>query len=133
MDLKRRWAEQLADHRIDSLIHRLAPFALMRPAFTVNNAMAEIGGTFASVNNAAARLVEKRIRVIAKGSPRDRLFQVPEVLDAFEHFRTRRGHQDEETPLRERLAEGAQREPPTFRGPPSPIPPASAGRSEISL
>ena len=71
MDLKRSWAEQLADHRSDSLIHRLAPFALTRPAFTVNDAMAEIGGTFASVNNAAARLVEKRILVIAKGEPKE--------------------------------------------------------------
>lgn len=91
LDIKRSWADRLADHRSDSLIHRLAPFALTRPAFTVNDAMAEIGGTFASVNNAAARLVEKRILVIAKGSQRNRLFQAPEVLDAFDHFRTRRG------------------------------------------
>jgi hypothetical protein len=32
-----------------------------------------------------------KILVIAKGSQRNRLFQAPEVLDAFDYFRTRRG------------------------------------------
>ena len=90
MDMQRGWAERLAAHRSDSVIHRLAPFALTRPAFTVNDAIAEIGGTFASVNNAAARLVEMKILVIAKGNQRNRLFQAPEVLDAFDYFRISR-------------------------------------------
>ena len=103
-------------------------FALTRPAFTVNDAMAEVGGTFASVNNAAAHLVEKRILIIAKGSQRNRLFQAHEVLDAFEHLRARHGRQTRKVPdagdWRKASDESPERSgdrPPPFRSPPQGV------------
>jgi Fic family protein len=87
--IKAKWAVATADVRADSAIHRLLPFALTRPAFTVKDAVDAIGGSFPSVNNAAGRLVELDILQVASGSRRDRLFQASEVLDAFDHFRVR--------------------------------------------
>jgi hypothetical protein len=47
-----------AAFRADSMVHALVPFALTRPVFTVRDALDAVGGTFASVNTAATRLVE---------------------------------------------------------------------------
>jgi Fic family protein len=87
LNLKREWQKAVAEVRSDSIIHQLVPFALTRPAFTIADAISHIGGTFASVNNAAAKLAELNILTVARGSRRDRLFQATAVLNAFDHFR----------------------------------------------
>jgi hypothetical protein len=47
-----QWHPIAAAFRSDSMVHKLAPFALTRPAFTMRDALDAIGGTFASVNTA---------------------------------------------------------------------------------
>ncbi|MDB5652273.1 MAG: hypothetical protein JWL62_3793 [Hyphomicrobiales bacterium] len=95
---KARWTEATADARTGSAIHRLVPFALTRPAFTVKDAVAGIGGTFPSVNNAVVRMVELGLLEVAQGARRDRLFQAREVLNAFGDFRVRRRSDTDEPP-----------------------------------
>jgi Fic family protein len=85
--LDAEWRRAVAGFRSDSMVHKLAPFALTRPAFTIADAIAAIGGTFASVNMAAGRLVDAGILKIADSARRDRLFQAPNVLDIFDRFR----------------------------------------------
>jgi hypothetical protein len=82
-----QWRGVVARFRSDSMVHKLAPFALTRPAFTIEDARRAIGGTFASVNTAAAHLVEEGILVIADRARRDRLFLASAVLDIFDRFR----------------------------------------------
>jgi len=81
-----RWRRAVASARADSMVHQLAPFALTRPIFTIADAIEAIGGTFASVNGAAARLVDAGILTIGRGARRDRLFHAPEVLDLFDRL-----------------------------------------------
>jgi Fic family protein len=81
------WRGAVAGFRADSLVHKLAPFALTRPVFTIEDARRAIGGTFASVNTAAAHLVDAGILVIADHAQRDRLFLATAVLDIFDRFR----------------------------------------------
>jgi len=81
------WRSAVARFRSDSMVHKLAPFALTRPAFTIEDARRAIGGTFASVNMAAAQLVDAGILVIADRARRDRLFLARAVLEIFDRFR----------------------------------------------
>ena len=85
--LREDWRAATASLRADSLARRLAPYALTNPAFTIADALGTVGGTFASVNLAAARLVERGILAIAGEARRGRLFQAPAVLDIFDRFR----------------------------------------------
>jgi hypothetical protein len=85
--LRDQWRRTTADVRSDSVLHRLVDHALTKPAFTISDAVFELGGTFASVNQAARRLVELGILIVAKGQRRNRLFQAPAVLDIFDPFR----------------------------------------------
>jgi len=82
-----QWRGVVARFRSDSMVHKLAPFALTRPAFTIEDARRVIGGTFASVNTAAAHLVDEGVLVIADRARRDRLFLASAVLDIFDRFR----------------------------------------------
>lgn len=82
-----QWRSAVVRFRSDSMVHKLAPFALTRPAFTIEDARRAIGGTFASVNTAAAQLVDAGILVIADRARRDRLFLARAVLEIFDRFR----------------------------------------------
>jgi len=84
------WRGIAATFRADSMVHALLPFALTRPVFTVRDALDAVGGTFASVNTAATRLVEAGVLTISSGSRRDRLFQAGAVLGIFDRFRAGR-------------------------------------------
>jgi Fic family protein len=81
------WRRIAASFRADSMVHALVPFALTRPVFTVRDALDAVGGTFASVNTAATRLVEAGVLTISNGLRRDRLFQAGAVLAIFDRFR----------------------------------------------
>jgi Fic family protein len=87
------WRRIAAGFRSDSMVHKLAPFALTRPVFTLRDALDAIGGTFASVNTAATRLVEAGVLTISNGARRDRLFQAGAVLEIFDRFRAGRGRE----------------------------------------
>jgi Fic family protein len=84
------WRRIASEFRSDSMVHKLATFALTRPVFTLRDALDAIGGTFASVNTAATRLVEAGVLTIANGARRDRLFQAGAVLEIFDRFRAGR-------------------------------------------
>jgi len=87
-----QWRGVVSDFRSDSMVHKLAPFALTRPAFTIADAHRAVGGTFASVNTAALQLVDAGILVIADHARRDRLFLAAAVLDIFDRFRPQPEH-----------------------------------------
>jgi Fic family protein len=89
--LDAEWRRIAATFRSDSMVHKLAPFALTRPAFSMRDALDAIGGTFASVNTAATRLVEAGVLTTSDGARRDRLFQAGAVLEMFDRFRAARG------------------------------------------
>src|ERR1700737_4242842 len=80
-ELHAEWALAIREYRSDSIIPMLAPCALTQPAFTIVDALHAIGGTFASVNMAAARLVDIGILQVARGTRRDRLFRAPGGVD----------------------------------------------------
>jgi Fic/DOC family len=84
------WRRIAAPFRADSMVHELASFALTRPAFTLRDALDAIGGTSASVNTAATRLVEAGVLTISDGARRDRLFEAGAVLEIFDRFRVGR-------------------------------------------
>lgn len=90
--IEAQWRGVVSAFRSDSMVHKLAPFALTRPAFTIADACHAIGGTFASVNTAAARLIDAGILVIADRTRRNRLFLAGAVLDIFDRFRPLSGH-----------------------------------------
>lgn len=85
--IEAQWRGVVAAFRSDSMTHKLAPFALTQPAFTIEDARRAIGGTFASINTAAAQLVDAGILVIGDRARRDRLFLAAAVLDIFDRFR----------------------------------------------
>ncbi len=87
--LKARWERETKGVRSDGVVHRLVPFALTRPAFTVRDAAAAVGGSFASVNDGLARMVGMGALEVSGSARRDRLFRAPDVLDLFDHFRAR--------------------------------------------
>jgi Fic family protein len=91
MAIEAQWRGVVSAFRSDSMVHKLAPFALTRPAFTIADAHSAIGGTFASVNTAAVQLVDAGILVIADHARRDRLFLAGAVLDIFDRFRPQPG------------------------------------------
>jgi hypothetical protein len=62
-----------------------------RPAFTMRDALDAIGGTFANVNTAAARLVEAGVLTITNGARQDRLYRAGAVLGIFDRFGAGRG------------------------------------------
>ena len=90
--IEAQWRGVVSAFRSDSMVHKLAPFALTRPAFTIADACHAIGGTFASVNTAAARLIDAGILVVADRTTRNRLFLAGTVLDIFDRFRPLSGH-----------------------------------------
>jgi Fic family protein len=93
------WRRLAAGFRVDSMVHALVPFALTRPVFTVRDALDALGGTFASVNTAATRLVEAGVLTISNGSRRDRLFQAGAVLEIFDRFRGGREQDLKQVPI----------------------------------
>jgi Fic family protein len=85
-DLERKWRNATTSFRSDSMVHQLVRLALTRPAFTIQDALHDIGGTFASVNTAASYLVEAGILTVPSQAKRNRLFVAGEVLAIFDRF-----------------------------------------------
>jgi Fic family protein len=87
--IEAQWRRATSGFRRDSVVHPLVELALIRPAFTVNDAVRDIGGTFASVNAAAGRLVAAGILSVPHDARRGRIFEAAAVLDLFDRFRRR--------------------------------------------
>jgi hypothetical protein len=85
--LSHAWRRVTADSRPGSMVHKLVPFALTRPAFTRRDALEALGGTAAALNTAALRLVEAGVLTTADPAAPDPLYEAPAVLDIFDRFR----------------------------------------------
>jgi hypothetical protein len=81
------WRRIANASRPGSMVHKLVPFALTRPAFTRSDALDAIGGTAAALSTAALRLVEAGVLTTADAAAPDPLFEAPAVLDIFDRFR----------------------------------------------
>ena len=81
------WRRIALGSRPGSMVHKLVPFALTRPAFTRRDALEAIGGTAAAVSTAALRLIEAGVLTTADAAAPDPLFEAPAVLDIFDRFR----------------------------------------------
>lgn len=90
--LEKEWRAHVKGFRSHSVVHRLVTYAVTHPVFTVNDAVADLKTTFASVNTAASHLAKAGILSIADGARRDRLFEAAGVLALFDRFRTRHDH-----------------------------------------
>lgn len=79
------WLERTAaSFRSHSVAHRLVPYAITRPLFTIRDAQAVTGGTFHALNLAVAKLVGLGLLTLHRASRRERLFAAPDVLALFE-------------------------------------------------
>lgn len=91
--LYRTWQDVTAKYRRQSVIHKLVPFALTTPVFTVRDAQRALAAApvFQTVNAGIAELVE--LGVLRQRSSegqiaaRDRLFEVPAVIELFDPVR----------------------------------------------
>jgi Fic family protein len=82
--LRDDWIAGTRSFRRDSVVHDLVPWILINPTFTITDARADIGRTFASVNDAVRRLAELGLVTQTAERGRDRLFSAPAVIDLFE-------------------------------------------------
>jgi len=87
--IHQHWLERTAaSFRSHSVAHRLVPYAITRPLFTVRDAQAFAGGTFHALNLAIVRLVDMGLLTLHGRSQRDRLFATADVLALFEPIRS---------------------------------------------
>jgi Fic family protein len=81
------WSSRTSKLRSDSSAHRLLPWMLTRPVFSVRDAEAELEVTFATANSAIQSLVDLGIVRKSGVGARNRLFMADQVLDVFDRFR----------------------------------------------
>lgn len=81
------WKEALVRVRSDSVLHRLAPWMLTQPAFTVHEVARKMDVSFAVANNAIASMHGRGILSLANHGARNRLFLAHDVLNIFDRFR----------------------------------------------
>lgn len=81
-----RWLAATKTVRSHSVVHRLVPWILTKPTFTVRDALIQFSGsvTFQAMNTAIKRLVDLDIVTQLDGGGRDRLFTASEVIRLFE-------------------------------------------------
>ena len=85
--LAQAWRRIALASRPGSMVHKLVPFALTRPAFTRRDALEALGGTAAALSTAALRLIEAGVLTTPGAAAPDPLFEAPAVLDIFDRFR----------------------------------------------
>ncbi len=85
--IEAEWKSRFASVRRNSVIHRLYPYAITKPVFTVGEAQKELGVSFAAANTAASALVDAGILSVPEDSRRNRLFRADAVLDVFDRFK----------------------------------------------
>jgi Fic family protein len=85
--LAHAWRRIALGSRPGSMVHKLVPFALTRPAFTRRDALETMGGTAAALSTAALRLIEAGVLTTPDAAAPDPLFEAPAVLDIFDRFR----------------------------------------------
>ena len=78
------WQSAVRGIRANSVAHPLLPWILTKPRFTVTDAAAAMGQSFASLNNAVARLTALGLIAQVGSAGRDRLFEAASVIRLFE-------------------------------------------------
>ena len=78
------WRSAVRGIRANSVVHSLLPWILTKPRFTVTDAAAAMGQSFASVNNAVARLTALGLIAQVGSAGKDRLFEAASVIRLFE-------------------------------------------------
>lgn len=86
-EIRAEWIERTASFRANGVVHRLVPWMLTTPAFTVRDAASATEVSYQGMNDALEKLVAAGLLGIAGGARRDRLFQAGEVLDLFDRSR----------------------------------------------
>jgi hypothetical protein len=81
------WRRIALGSKPGSMVHKLLPFALTRPAFTRRDALDAIGGTAAALSTAAEHLIEAGVLTTPDAAAPDPLYEAPAVLDIFDRFR----------------------------------------------
>ncbi|MCA1908952.1 MAG: Fic family protein [Magnetospirillum sp.] len=81
-----RWLAATKSVRSHSVVHRLVPWILTKPTFTVSDALVQLCGavTFQAMNTAIKRLTDLGIVTQLDVGGRDRLFTAFEVIRLFE-------------------------------------------------
>jgi Fic family protein len=81
-----RWLAVTKSVRAHSIVHRLVPWIITKPTFTVRDALAQSGGTvtFQAMNTGIRRLIDLGIVAQVDGGGRDRLFTAREVIGLFD-------------------------------------------------
>ena len=78
------WQSAVRGIRANSVAHPLLPWILTKPRFTVTDAAAAMGQSFASLNNAVARLTALGLIAQVGSAGKDRLFEAASVIRLFE-------------------------------------------------
>jgi Fic family protein len=84
--LEAEWKAHFANVRSDSVVHRLVEYAVTKPVFTVNDAQADLGVSYAAANTAAQAMTNAGILVVPEDARRNRLFHAEQVLGIFDRF-----------------------------------------------
>lgn len=81
-----RWLAATKPVRAHSVVHRLVPWIITKPTFTVRDALTHSSDsvTFQAMNTAIKRLIDLGIVTQLDGGGRDRLFTASEVIRLFE-------------------------------------------------
>jgi hypothetical protein len=88
--LEAEWKAHFADVRSDSVVHRLVEYAVTKPVFTVTDAQADLGVSYAAANTAAQAMTNAGILLVPDDVRRNRLFHAEQVLGIFDRFRPQR-------------------------------------------
>jgi Fic family protein len=85
--IETEWKGRFARIRSNSVVHRLYPYAIAKPVFTVGEVQKDLGVSFAAAGTAARVLQDEGIVSVPDDSSRNRLFHADEVLDVFDRFK----------------------------------------------
>jgi Fic family protein len=85
--IEAEWKRRFAKTRSNSVVHRLYPYAISKPVFTVTDVQRDLQVSFAAANTAARALQEEGIVSVPNDAGRNRLFHADEVLDIFDLFK----------------------------------------------
>ncbi|MBN8993032.1 MAG: Fic family protein [Rhizobiales bacterium] len=85
--IETEWKGRFARIRSNSVVHRLYPYAIAKPVFTVGEVQKDLGVSFAAASTAARLLQDEGILSVPDDSSRNRLFHADEVLDVFDRFK----------------------------------------------
>ena len=86
--IEAEWKRRFAQTRSNSIVHRLYPYAIAKPVFTVRDVQKDLKVSFAAANTAVRALQDEGIVSVPQDSSRNRLFHADEVLEVFDRFKT---------------------------------------------